>query len=380
MDKLSESIFWVSVYGMVYSYFIYPCILLVLPKYRHENKQKGDLPISLSLIITAHNEAHQIEDKINNSLSLQYPDGLLEIIVASDGSTDATDEIVSRYKDKGVKLISVGDRKGKENAQLHAIHAAVGDVLVFSDVATIIPDDAMIKLSTYFHDSTIGGVSSEDRVIGQDGKVEGEGAYVRYEMWVRKLESEVFSLVGLSGSFFACRKQVARLWNISVPSDFNTALNSVREGMVAVTAPDVLGYYKSISDSSKEYKRKYRTALRGMSALKACPDVLNPFKNTIFAFELFSHKLMRWLVPWFMIVAVLTNVYLVNDGLVYLFTLFIFFLFFGASIIGLFSKPLRRHAIFGIPFFFIQVNLALMHAGIDVLRGKNITVWKPSAR
>jgi cellulose synthase/poly-beta-1,6-N-acetylglucosamine synthase-like glycosyltransferase len=380
MKELIEITFWIAILGTLYSYFIYPIILLILPKCRRQRIKSESAPASISLIITARNEEHQIEEKINNSLEIKYPDGFLEIIVASDASTDATDQIVSRYADKGVKLVRVEDGKGKENAQLHAIQVALGDILVFSDVATIIPAEALLSLTNYFNDGSIGAVSSEDRLIGKDDVIEGEGAYVRYEMWVRKLESEVYSLVGLSGSFFACRKKVAENWDISIPSDFNTALNTVREGLVAVTAPDVLGYYKSISDSSKEYNRKYRTALRGMSALKTRPDVLNPLNDGKFAFEVISHKLMRWLVPWFIVVAIITNINLVNESWVYMITMQMFVIFFGLSLVGFCSKALRSKTIFGIPFFFSQVNIALMQASIDMLRGKHITVWKPSRR
>jgi cellulose synthase/poly-beta-1,6-N-acetylglucosamine synthase-like glycosyltransferase len=334
----------------------------------------------MSLIITAHNEAHQIEDKIKNSLALEYPPKLIEIIVASDGSTDTTDDIVRSFEGKGVRLIPVKDRKGKENAQLHAIQAAAGDVLVFSDVATIIPNDSLMKLSAYFADPSIGGVSSEDRIIGEGGNVEGEGAYVRYEMWIRRLESELFGLVGLSGSFFACRKEIARKWDISVPSDFNTALNCVLQGRMAVTAPDVIGYYRNIRSTGKEYLRKYRTGLRGIAAIAAKPEVLNPFKVGFYSFEVWSHKIMRWLVPYFLLLLFFINVYLLNDGLIYEIIFVGQILFYGLAILGAFSQTSRNIPVVKIVYYFVQVNIALGHAIFDFVRGKRITMWSPSRR
>ena len=145
----------------------------------------------------------------------------------------------------------------------------------------------------------MGAVSSEDRFIAEDGRVEGEGLYVRYEMWLRQQESRLAGLVGLSGSFFAVRGSVVREhWDIRCPSDFNTALSCARLGVRGVTAPDVLGYYPNLSDSSKEYERKVRTALRGMTALKHNTELLNPFRFGVFALQIWSHKILRWAVPW----------------------------------------------------------------------------------
>ena len=130
----------------------------------------------------------------------------MQVLVASDGSTDATNAIVRSYADRGVELLDVVYRAGKENAQKEAVQYARGDVIVFSDVATILEPRGLLEIVANFADPSVGCVSSEDRLIGQDGKPSGEGFYVRYEMWLRRLESEVHSLVGLSGSFFAARK------------------------------------------------------------------------------------------------------------------------------------------------------------------------------
>ena len=148
---------------------------------------------------------------------------------------------------------------GKEYAQSLAIKKAKGDILIFSDVATSIPTDAITILVENFKDPLIGAVSSEDRFISENGDVVGEGLYVKYEMWLRKKESELGGIVGLSGSFFAARKEVCKEWDVSSPSDFNTALNCARNNLMAVSCPDVLGFYKDISDESKEYGRKVRT-------------------------------------------------------------------------------------------------------------------------
>src|SRR5690606_6495121 len=254
-------LFWLFVACSLYSYFIYPLILKLLTRRRAAAVRPvaaaaGDF--SLSLIITAYNEQARIRDKLRNALALDFDRDKLEIIVASDCSDDATDDIVREYAGEGVKLVRAQERLGKENAQLAAIREASGDIIVFSDVATQMRRDALRRLVAWFADPTVGAVSSEDRFISQDGSIAGEGAYVRYEMWLRQQESRLAGLVGLSGSFFAARRQVCQQWDIHSPSDFNTALNSARLGFRAISAPDVHGYYQDLKDPGKEYARKIR--------------------------------------------------------------------------------------------------------------------------
>ncbi len=224
----------------VYSYFLYPLILKMLPQRKSIDKNNSQLEGSelpfLSLIITVHNEAGRIREKLENTLENDYPPELLEIIIASDFSTDETDDIVLSYADKGVRLVRADEHKGKEYAQLCAIRESKGEILVFSDVATQIPAEALRILATQFSDKQIGALSSEDQFISNDGSVVGEGAYVKYEMWLRRLESDRAGLVGLSGSFFAARREVCEHWDIYSPSDFNTALNSAKQGLVAITS------------------------------------------------------------------------------------------------------------------------------------------------
>lgn len=374
-----ELLFWLSLFGALYSYFIYPLLLLALPKKNLHLRSDSPLPF-VTLIITAHNEQARIKSKLENTLAIDYPVELREILVASDGSTDETNAIVESIADRGIKLVHVRERKGKENAQLAAIRAARGELLVFSDVATQIPADALRHLVNVFTDPRVGALSSEDRFITEDGKVAGEGAYVKYEMWLRSLESRVHSLVGLSGSFFAARKDVCEDWDIGVPSDFNTALNCVTKGYIAVSAPNVLGYYPNLKDDSKEYQRKLRTVIRGMAAVIKKPIVINPFKLGFFAVEVISHKIMRWLVPWFMLLLLASTLAVYKNHAFFTFLLIAQLAFYLAAILGYLLPALRENAVFKLPFFFFQVNFAIADAGVRFLLGKRITMWEPSKR
>lgn len=374
-----ELSFWLFAFGAVYSYFIYPLALSALPRRTPQCTTTTELP-AISLIITAHNEAARLQRKLDNTLALDYPRERLEIIVASDASTDGTDAIAKSYAARGVRLVRAEERKGKEHAQWHAIRAATNDILVFSDVATDLAPDALHRLARAFADSRVGAVSSEDRFLTDSGEVVGEGAYVRYEMWLRRLESRVNSLVGLSGSFFAARKAVCQHWDIAVPSDFNTALNCVRLGLVAVSDPDVVGFYRGIADERKEYARKQRTAIRGMAALARRAEVMNPMRFGVFAWQVFSHKLMRWLVPWFLLGLLLVSIALAPTQMSYAFALAAQLAFYLLAIMGRAFAALRRSALFKIPYFFVQANAAIAHASVSFLMGKRVTVWNPSKR
>ncbi len=382
-------LFWVFGVAALYSYFIYPLVLRVLvakagvkPSAEIVSPAAAasvSLP-SVSLIVTAYNEESRVRAKIANSLQLEFNAAAFEIIIASDCSSDDTDDIVREYAGRGVRLVRAPERLGKEHAQQCAIKEASGDILVFSDVATEIPADAIQKLVAYFNDPGIGAVSSEDRFISQSGAVAGEGAYVKYEMWLRQQESKLAGLVGLSGSFFAVRKSLCEDWDIHSPSDFNTALNTAKAGLRAVTAPDVLGFYQDLKDPSKEYQRKIRTVIRGMTGLARHAEVLNFGKFGFFSFQVISHKLMRWLTPWFLLAVFLINA-LIADNSVFYFLVFLAQLaFYGVAVAAHFLPNLQSVSLIKLVYFFVQVNIALLDAGVKFLAGQRMTVWKPSAR
>ena len=366
----------------IYSYFLYPIILKFLPNRVIDKTvfNGGNKFPRLTFIITAYNEEDRIREKIENSLSIKYDDDLIEIIVASDCSTDNTDSIVNEYSDRGITLVRADDRKGKEYAQLCAIKKAQGDIIVFSDVATQVKAESLQNLTKYFNDSSVGAISSEDVFISQDGSIVGEGAYVKYEMWLRRLESNKGGLVGLSGSFFAARKEICESWDIGVPSDFNTALNCAKAGKVAVSCSDVVGYYQDVKNPALEYKRKNRTIIRGITALAKHPETLNPFKMGLFSFQIWGHKIMRWAEPWFMIGFLSISFGLAEDHTFYASIFWMQILFYSLVLIGFFIASSRKYIFIKLPFFFVQVNIAIAHSTIQYILGKRITVWQPSQR
>ena len=190
-----EFVFVVSLFLVFHAYFGYPLTLRLLHCFRRNTVTKAPLEPPATLIITACKEERRIRDKLDNTIALDYPRERLQVIVASDGSTDGTDEIVRSYARHGIEFLSFLERRGKERAQKDAVLHATGEVIVFSDVATLIDPHGISEIIANFADPSVGCVSSADRVIGRDGKPCGEGFYVGYEMCLRDLESQVNSLV-----------------------------------------------------------------------------------------------------------------------------------------------------------------------------------------
>ena len=374
--------FFLTAVLCVYSYFLYPLILKLIPP-RHKplihDIDEQSLP-SLTLIIAVHNEESRIAKKLENSLEIDYPVDRLEIIIASDYSNDGTEDIVKTFAEQGIELVSADQRKGKEYAQLCAIEKSSGEIIVFSDVATEIPADALRIMVREFQDQNVGAVSSEDRFISKDGELVGEGAYVKYEMWLRGLESDRGGLVGLSGSFFAARREVCRSWDIATCSDFNVARNCVKMGLLAVNCPDMIGYYTDLADPRQEYSRKVRTVLRGISAIPRHSWVLNPFRMGIFAFEVWSHKIMRWGVPWFMLLFLVLTLLLQGQGAIYTAALIAQIVFYALALVGWLSERMQEYTTIRIISFFVQSNIAIGHACVQYLLGRRIVVWTPSKR
>lgn len=376
-----ELVFYCSCVMIFFAYFGYPLSLFFLLLGRRKATVTEPARPSVSFIITAYNEEERIAQKLHNTLQLIYPEGALQIVVASDGSTDKTNSIVREFADQGVHLLALETRGGKENAQQRAVAMASGEVLVFSDVATILDPGGLKQIVSHFGDDSIGCVSSEDRVLDKEGHVCGEGVYVRYEMWLRRLESRLNSLVGLSGSFFAARKEVCQDFSADMQSDFRTLLNCVRLGYRGICDPLARGYYMSIDDEKKEFERKVRTVLRGLTVFFNNLDLLNILKYGLFSYQYVAHKLLRWLVPLFMVLAFVTNSTLALGGslfwLVLLAGQLCFYLLAG---LGVMSLRLRKNVVVKIPLFFTMANLAILCAWGRYLRGDRLVMWAPSRR
>lgn len=375
-----ELVFAASLFLIFHAYFGYPLTLGLICLIRRKYVSKTTFKPPVSLIITACNEERRIMDKLENTLALDYPRQKLQVIVASDGSTDETNKIVIDYAPHGIELLAFPQRRGKESAQKDAVLHATGEVIVFSDVATRIDPHGLSEIIANFADPSVGCVSSVDKVIGRDGKPCGEGFYVKYEMWLRQLESRANSLVGLSGSFFAARKDVCSDFSGDMQSDFRTVLNSIRLGLRGISDSNAIGYYQDITDSKREFDRKVRTVLRGLTVFFRNLEFLNPFRYGLFSYQYFCHKLLRWLVPLLLFSAMAAHIALSLNSAGY-FVLLIFHLaFYGIAIWGELAKSPPIHVMLKIPMYFVTVNAAIIVAWWQFIMGKRMVMWSPSER
>ncbi|MDD5674069.1 MAG: glycosyltransferase family 2 protein [Chitinivibrionales bacterium] len=374
------NIFFISLLLVFFAYFGYPLTMAVIGKFIAFKPKRSYFFPQVTLIITAYNEEKRIRKKLENTILLDYPKEKLQVIVASDGSADKTNEIVRDFADRGIELLEVTERKGKENAQMRAIGVARGEIIVFSDVATLLDPFGVREIVSNFADPAIGCVSSEDKIVNEPGSGGGgEGFYVKYEMWLRGLESKVNSVVGLSGSFFAARKIVCDDFSPRMQSDFRTLLSSMRKGMRGISDPKAIGYYKDIQDASREFDRKVRTVIRGLTVFFNNLEFLNVFEFGIFSYQYICHKLLRWLAPFFLLIALVINALLAMRGGAFLILFILQAAFYGAALIG--SGGRQSSNIFiKIPRFFVVVNTSILVAWIKYLGGERLTMWKPSER
>lgn len=379
--EIAEIALNVSVFFVFHAYLGYPISLFVICLFKSNKNKRAKFIPTVTLIITAYNEEKRIINKIENTLALNYPKDKLQILIASDGSTDRTTQIASRYAKSGFEILSFPERRGKEHAQKDAIGKAYGEILVFTDVATQLDPSGIDKIVSNFADPSVGCVSSEDRLIGKDGKPSGEGAYVRYEMWLRRMESRVNTLVGLSGSFFAARKEVCRDMSGDMQSDFRTLLTSVKMGLRGVSDPEVLGFYQDLSDRTREFDRKVRTVLRGLTVYFGHIELLNVFRYGLFSYQYLCHKLLRWLVPMFLGVAFISNLVLAFSSRTYFAMFLLQIIFYGMAAWGwrrVGDAPARN--LVEIPAYFMAVNASIAVAWWRYLRRQRIVMWTPSER
>lgn len=380
---------WVGLLGSFYAYLGYPLLLMALLRFKGERSLVrapfGQPLPRLTVIIAARNEEAGIAEKIEQTLALRYgsrsaEEAGVQVIVASDCSDDQTDEIVRGYAARGVELVRPAERGGKERAQRHAVQQARGALILFTDAKIRLNEDALTNLSRYFEDPSVGAVSSVDVVENSAEGASGEGFYVRYEMWLRRLESRYDSLVGLSGSCFAVTRVVAEALREDIPSDFALLLEARRRGLRGVQGDDVIGYYKSVTSEKAEFNRKVRTVLRGMATLWVCRKVMDPAVYGTFAWQVASHKLARWLVPWWLLGTAIGLTVLASQSLFYgvLWLVMIGFMWLALEA---YRKPeLQSRTVYKVPLFFIVVNAGIAVAWWRFLSGARTVAWDPSVK
>lgn len=375
-----EVLFWFSVFGVIYPYLGYPAVLWLLGgMLGRERKIEGeDSPFypSISMIIPVCNEEKRIERKLANTEALRYPADRLQVLFVSDGSTDRTVELIRKQARGAMTLIERSVRQGKAAALNAGLEHATHDIVIFSDASIELESDALRHIVQGFRDPAIGCISGEDK-IAESG---GEAWYGRYELLIRRLESKVHSIVGASGSFYAQRRELCVPFAEGLAPDFLSVLRTVEQGFRAISEPKAVGMMTSVKDSNQEFERKVRTLIRGMTALFSYARVLNPVRFGVFAVEMFSHKVLRWSVPVFLITALFSSVLLI-DSPWFLFVTAIQVAFYLVALLAFSGWAVIRQSLPGkIALYFSIVNAAILVAWVKYAIGVRQELWTPSQR
>jgi cellulose synthase/poly-beta-1,6-N-acetylglucosamine synthase-like glycosyltransferase len=311
-----ELVFWIAVGLLVYTHVGYPLLLRLLAPRARQPRPPGELP-SVSLIVAAHNEGDVIESRVRNAFALDYPRDRFELIVSSDGSTDAT---VERASAAGADHVLDMPRGGKIRAQDAAVERASGEILAFSDANAYWAPDALRTLVARFADATVGYVCGQVRYVDAAG-TNMEGLYWRYEMWIRSLESRLAGVTGGNGAIYAVRKQDYLVVDPRMGHDLSFPFNMVKRGRRPVYEPGAVATEKMVPTIEGEFARKRRMMGHGwLIVLRG--GLLSPRGyGPLYALEIFSHRVLRYLSPFLHLAALGANIALVGEGPLYVATL-----------------------------------------------------------
>jgi cellulose synthase/poly-beta-1,6-N-acetylglucosamine synthase-like glycosyltransferase len=371
-------VFWISVTLVAYIYVGYPVIAWTLAKMA--GRSTASLPVEprVTVLIAAHNEAAHIAETVGNKLTQDYPEALLDVIVISDGSGDGTDEIVQRLGPR-VKLIRQETRAGKTAALNLAVGHAAGEILVFSDANSMYAPGAIRSLVANFADPTVGYVTGKMVYVNSDGSLVGDGcsAYMKYENWLRQQESRLASVIGVDGGIDAVRKTLYRPMRADQLPDFVLPLTVADQGYRVVYEPEALLHEAALSRQDEEYRMRVRVSLRALWALWDMRRLMNPLRHGLLAFQLVSHKLLRYLsfVPLAGVLA--SSVILAPAGGVYRAALILQVAVLSLAATGWFRRNEANPTVIGFPYYFCLLNLAAAHAAVRFLRRERQATWAP---
>ncbi len=379
-EVVIKIIFWLAVAALAYTYVGYPILLFVLSRIRGRNVLAQNFTPTVSIIITAYNEERDLAAKLNNTLALDYPKDKLEIIVASDCSSDGTDAIAASFAPHGVRLHRQTQRLGKTAAQNAAVELARGEIILFSDATTLYRPDVLKAMMRNFADPTIGCVAGQLIYVDPSNSSVGHGAvsYWSYEVFLKRHESTVRSLIGVSGCLYAVRRSAYVPLYHEACSDFIIATKMVEQGLRAVYESQAICEEETNRRADKEFVMRVRVITQTYNDLWRHRHMLNPLRAGIYAVELFSHKVMRYLVPVFLGVIFVSSLLL---AFVSWFYLAVFLAQVACYLLALAGYLLPRFGIdskvLALPHYFLLANLAAVIAFFKFLRGERYARWEP---
>ena len=382
-----SAIFFFCVLMLVYVYAGYPLLARLLGglvRRRVWSATPGEHLPTVTVLIAAYNEATHIEATVRNKLAQDYPADKFDIIVISDESDDGTDDIVKGIGDPRVRLIRQTPRAGKTSALNLAMPEATGEIIVFSDANSLYAPDTLQNLMAPLADPKVGYVTGRMVYKAPDGSLTGEGcsAYMRYENNLRAWETDLGSIVGVDGGVDAMRREIYRPMNADQLPDFVQPLTVREQGYRVVYEPRALLYEDALAEAKDEFRMRVRVSLRAFHALKDKAALLNPFKFGLFAWQLWSHKLLRYLAFLFMAGALASNMALMFGpeyspfwSLLLLGQTFFYTLArYGQTMNNHDQQPPR---LVGLIYYLCVLNLASARAFWQFLQGRKQVTWKP---
>jgi cellulose synthase/poly-beta-1,6-N-acetylglucosamine synthase-like glycosyltransferase len=374
-------VFWMALVCLVYAYAGFPLLLWLRARLFPRPHRAEDYTPSVSVVIAAYNEAAHIAARIENLLSQDYPTDHLEIIVASDGSADQTNEIVESYGHPNVQLLAL-PRQGKGPALNAAAAAASGEFLVFTDANTHFRPDAVRQLARHFADPFVGGVAGNQIYLRGErasSTADGERLYWNFDQWLKSLQSRGGSVTSATGAIYAIRRSLYQDIPADAMDDFYISTGVVQRGYRLVFAPAAQAFEPVAEAEGVEFARKLRVITQGLQAVIYRHDLLNPFRYGFYAWQLFSHKVLRRLVGVPLLVMAITCPALYGHGWVYQLALAMevaFFLLFAAAFFLRGTSWGNRKPL-AIAWYFVMVNTAALVSAIAILRGHRVRRWEP---
>lgn len=377
---LFEIGFWLSVAALVYTYAGYPLLLLIVSALRAKPVRSDECTPTVTVIITAYNEERDLAAKLENTLALDYPAEKLEVLVASDCSTDRTDEIVRSYQPQGVRLHRQPQRLGKTAAQNAAVELAGGEIVLFSDATTLYSPDVLRAMIPNFADPTVGCVAGNLVYVDatQSGIGQGARSYWGYETFLRRHESRACSLIGAPGCLYAVRRAAYVPLYHEACSDFIIATKMVQQGLRAIYEPTAVCTEVTHSQPGREFRMRVRIISQTLTDLWRHRTMLNPLRSGFYAVQLISHKVLRYLVPIFLLALFVTSALLARYSLLYSAVFFSQLVCYVLAGLGWLLESLGiRMRVLSLPLYFILANVASLIAIYKFLMGERYASWEP---
>jgi cellulose synthase/poly-beta-1,6-N-acetylglucosamine synthase-like glycosyltransferase len=376
----AEVVFWLSAAAVLYTYAGYPLLLAMISHLRPRMVRRGELSPSVSIVITAYNEERDLAAKLENTLALDYPRELLEIIVASDCSSDRTDDIARDFATRGVRLVRQTQRLGKTAAQNTAVEQAMGEIILFSDATSLYQSGVVRRLMPSFSDPTVGCVAGRLIYVDPEDSRVGRGArsYWDYETFLKRHESRVCSLIGASGCLYAVRRSAYVPLYPEACSDFIIATKMVEQGLRAVYEPAAVCTEATNRRSGKEMKMRVRVIAQTFTDLWRHRAMLNPLRSGFYAVQLFSHKVLRYFMPFFLIAMFAASVVLAAGSRTFQVLAAAQFLGYLSALVAWVLEQLGvRNRLLALPQYFVLTNVASLIAFYKFLHGERYASWEP---